>query len=115
MRVMRVASDAELRSAKVVQRLAGLLVDLKRSRREIPNWLSEQLYDRAIYPQWPDGSPFPLPDIDEVFGDDASWRWLGCAMKFAVEPPRQLPQSRTLDRWRIIDLAFRAANDNEPI
>lgn len=56
---------------------------------------------------WPEGTPFELPEIDDAFGGDGSFRWLSDLIRFAEASPRQHPQRRVLERLRLIDLYFR--------
>lgn len=102
-----VASDRQLRRRSHFQRLAIATAALEVSRRELINVISDEIYafDGVIF--WPDGRAFEIPDIDEAFGTDGSFRWVSDFIRFADEPPRQLPQARVVDRLRMIDLYFR--------
>lgn len=106
-----VASDSQLLRKSPVHRLAMATRALELPRREIPNWIADQLFGFEGAIVWPDGRAFDLTDtaIDDAFNDDGSFRWLSDFLRFAEEPPKQRPQSRVLDRLRLIDLAFRIA------
>lgn len=105
-----VATDAQLQRRSHIRRLAMATVSLGYSRRLLINVMADTLYhyDGAII--WRDGRPYDLPEIDDVFGDDPSFRWLSSFLKFAVEPPRQAAQTRVIERLRMIDLHFRIAH-----
>ncbi|ODA66588.1 hypothetical protein A7A08_02355 [Methyloligella halotolerans] len=105
-----VASDFQLRSPAHFQRLAIATAALGLPRRAITDWLADVIYGYDGRILWPNGSEHGLPDIEEVFGDDGSYRWLGYFVKFAEEPPRQRPQARVVERLRVIDLAFKIAH-----
>ncbi|MGH1351639.1 MAG: hypothetical protein ACRBBN_12665 [Methyloligellaceae bacterium] len=108
-----VATDWQLRRISHVQRLALATINVKQekdlSRREIPNWIANVIYDYEGRILWPVGRLFEIHDetIDLAFGDDGSFRWLSDFLSFASEPPKQKPQKRVLTRLRLIDLAFR--------
>lgn len=110
-----VASDRELRRRSYFRRLAmatkALQAELKLSRREIPDWIADTIYAWRGEIVWPDGRPFDVSDtdIDDAFRNDGSFRWLSGFVRFADTVPRQAPQSRIVDRLRLIDLAFRIA------
>ncbi|HML91237.1 hypothetical protein [Methyloceanibacter sp.] len=105
-----VASDFQLRSPHHFQRLAIATAALGLPRRAITDWLADVIYNYEGRILWPNGTEHGLPEIEEVFGDDGSYRWLGYFMKFAEEPPRQRPQARVVERLRVIDLAFKIAH-----
>lgn len=110
-----VASDRELRRRSYFARLAmatkALQAELDISRREMPDWIADTIYEHRGEIVSPDGRPFDVSDtdIDDAFNNDGSFRWLSGFVRFAEESPRQAPQSRVLDRLRLIDLAFRIA------
>jgi len=110
-----VASDRELRRRSYFRRLAmatkALLAELALSRREMPDWIADTIYAYRGEVVWPEGRPFNVSDtdIDDAFNNDGSFRWLSGFIRFADAAPRQAPQSRILDRLRLIDLAFRIA------
>ena len=113
---IRVASDWELRRLSYFRRLAVATANLgqeeKFSRRRFADWLAEVVFFYEGEITWTDGLPYSLPDtlIDDVFGDDQSFRWLSDFVRFAKKPPRQRPQLRILPRLRLISLAFQIAH-----
>jgi hypothetical protein len=86
-------------TAKTLQRDGGW-VSSKLPIKTNPGQIQSAV-DRA------DGRPFELPDIDDAFGGDGSFRWLSDFIRFAEDPPHQLPQRRIIARLRLIDLYFR--------
>lgn len=105
--VVTVASLPELMRSSHYQRLAIATAALEFSRRKLIDEISDALYGFEGRMVWPDGRPFELPDIDDAFGRDGSFRWLSDFIRFAERPPHQLPQRRVIARLRIIDLYFR--------
>lgn len=105
--VVAVASLSELMRPSHYQRLAIATAALEFSRRKLIDEISDILYDFDGKIVWPDGRPFELPDIDDAFGGDGSFRWLSDFIRFAERPPQQLPQRRVIARLRLIDLYFR--------
>lgn len=102
-----VASDRQLRSRAHFQRLAIATAALEVSRRGLIDEIADALYSYEGEFVWPDGTPYPLPYVDDAFGDDGSFRWVSDFIRFAEEPPRQVPQKRIIQRLRLIDLYFR--------
>jgi hypothetical protein len=105
--VVTVASLPELMRSSHYQRLAIATAALEFSRRKLIDEISEVLYGFEGKIVWADGRPFELPDIDDAFGGDGSFRWLSDFIRFAEDPPHQLPQRRIIARLRLIDLYFR--------
>lgn len=106
-RVIRVASDTELRRRSQFQRLAIATAALEIPRRELINVIADAIYTFEGTILHPNGAPFEVPDIDDAFGNDGSFRWVSDFIRFAEEPPRQVPQARIIERLRLIDLYFR--------
>ncbi|MTD94356.1 hypothetical protein GIW81_08415 [Hyphomicrobium sp. xq] len=104
-----VASDRELRSIHHFQRLAIATKALGQPRRGITDWLCDTVYGFKGQILWPNGTPYQVPDIEAVFGEDGSYRWLGYFMDFAEEAPQQRAQERVLERLRVLDLGFKIA------
>lgn len=111
-KVVIVASDDELSRVSHFQRLAIATRALGLSRREIPNWMADAIYDYRGLITWPGGKAFVVgdDDIDAVFNDDGSFRWLSDFINFAEREPGQKPQQRVIERLRLIDLAFRISD-----
>lgn len=102
------AADYQLLRKSHVSRLAIAAVAEGLSRREWPNAIADAIYgfEGTIY--FADGRKFEPADteVDDTFADP-DFRWISDFLAFAVEPPRQRPQLRTLARLRLIDLYFR--------
>ena len=107
-RVVRVATMAELTNQHYYRRMwmAVKNVDIGGRRK----WLDELAacfrdYECEIV--YPSGQPFPLGDIDEIFGDDPDVRWLGYYLRSDPTGTQPKAMSRKLERIRILDLYFR--------
>ena len=105
--VITVASLRELMRPSHFQRLAIATAALEFSRRKLIDEISDVHYGFNGKIVWADGRPFELPDIDDAFGGDGSFRWLSDFIRFAERPPLQVPQRRIIERLRLIDLYFR--------
>ncbi len=105
-----VATNEQLQRRSHVQRLAIATLALGHSRRVMINVIADVLYHYHGDLFWPDGVPYDLPEIDEVFGNDPTFRWVSAFLNFAVETPRQATQERVIERLRMIDLYFRIAH-----
>ena len=107
-----VATDEQLCRTSHFQRLAIATKALGLSRRNIPDWIADEIfsYDGKVLKS--DGQFFLVEDddIDAAFNDDGSFRWLSDFITFAERAPKQAPQGRVLKRLRLIDLAFRIAH-----
>jgi len=55
----------------------------------------------------PDGQPYHLPFIDDVFGDDYEMRWMGYYLKPDVSGLHPNSKTRKVERLQLIDLYFR--------
>lgn len=79
------------------------------SRREVPNFIVDTVFNFNGPIIYPNGKPYEISDtwIDDAFRNDGSFRWLSDFVGFAGRPPMQTPQKRVLERLRLIDLAFR--------
>lgn len=110
-----VATNFELSRIWYFRRLAIATCALDLSRREIPNWIADVIFSYEGRILWPNGEEFRISDtaIDDVFGNDGSFRWISDFLKFgSLRAPRQKPQYRIIKRLRLIDLAFRIAHPN---
>lgn len=108
-RTVVVASDTALRSLSHFQRLSIATAALEVSRRELPNLIADTIYNFEGKIVWPNGTTYDLPDVDDAFGGEGSFRWVSDFIRFAEVPPRQHPQRRVIERLRLIDLYFRIA------
>lgn len=107
-RVIRIASDTELRRKHHQQRLAIAVRALGVSRRELLDLLADFIYGFEGTILWPNGGVFDVTDtlIDDAFAD-ADGRWISDFLGFAEEAPRQRAQQRVVPRLRLLDLYFR--------
>lgn len=106
-RIVVVASDWELRRRSHYMRLAISTVALDVSRRELINVVADTIYGFKGKIIMPNGNPFHIPYVDDVFGNDGSFRWVSDFLRSAAVPPRQMPQLRITPRVGLIDLHFR--------
>ena len=108
-RKVTTASDLELIDPTYYRRLwlAARNISEKVPRR---GWLDELAdcfrdFDGDIV--YPTGEIFQLPDLDEVFGDDAEARWLSYYLKPDESGVNPKSRVRKIERLRMIDLYFR--------
>lgn len=105
-RLIIVPTREELLRPSRFRRLAIATAAQGIPRRKLPNVLADSLYSYPGEIFRADGSPYEIPDIDDVFGNDGSFRWVSAFTRFAVEPPQQAPQERILPRLEVLDLHF---------
>jgi len=113
-----VPEPSELLTIHYYHRLAGATSELRHadgsriSRRDIPFWMADQLFDENLRFEYRDGTPFFVSDtaIDDVFNNDGSFRWLSDLTAFAERPPRQVPQARLVPRLTLLALSFWVAH-----
>lgn len=107
-RVVRIASDTQLRRTPHQQRLAIAVRALGVSRRELLDLLADVIYEFEGTILMPNGGAFEVTDtlIDDAFAD-ADGRWISDFLGFAEQPPRQRAQQRVVPRLRLLDLYFR--------
>lgn len=100
-----VPTDDQLASPVLVQRLGMALGELGLSRRKLMDWIADSFcrFDGMLI--WPNGRPFILPDVDDVFTDMDN-RWMSDLLRFASRAPRQSAQRRTWPRLRLLVLAL---------
>lgn len=111
--VITVVSDAELCHSDYVFNLRNAAADRRIPRRKWRDELARVLYRLDVEFVNPDGIPFDLPDIDDVFPKDKnelpelSDRGIG---RFTTRcKPEETPtlQRRSYERARIFDAYFR--------
>lgn len=108
-RTVVVAADWQLLRLSHHHRLVMALLALGIPRRRVTLWLAHVIYNFKGQVIYPNGTNFGIPDIEVIFGEDGSYRWVGDLKKFAVTPPKQRPHLKVLPRLRVIDLGFRIA------
>ena len=104
--IIFVASTYELLLPGYLRVLASAMRRMGIGRRRWRDVVSDVLYDFKGLMLKPDCSIYVLPDVDDVFGDDFSDRWISAFLN--AENPKL--QKRTLERVRLIDLFFRIAH-----
>jgi hypothetical protein len=99
--------DLLLRPATTA-RLAIALRAKGMSRRITPDWMLDLIYRFRGKISYHDGTPFCrcAVDIDYIFGDEGSFRWLHDFLDFGNEEPKQNMQERVLQRLQIIALVL---------
>ncbi len=109
-----VRNSETLLNVHYFRRLAIAIANLDLPRREIPNWIVDTIYNFEGTIHYPEGRLFIISDtdIDDAFNGDGSFRWLSDFIKFATIPPKQNPQSRLLERLRLLDLALQIDKPN---
>ncbi|GJM04769.1 MAG: hypothetical protein DHS20C09_07600 [marine bacterium B5-7] len=106
-RVIVVATNAELLNEHYYRRLWIAARNLQLPRRR---WLDEiaecflRFNGSIVYAS---GQSFPIPLVDDVFGDDPDMRWLSYYLKADLAGMRPHTVSRKMDRIQLIDLYFR--------
>ncbi|MCF6319725.1 MAG: hypothetical protein L3J83_10700 [Proteobacteria bacterium] len=111
-RVIIVATKEELLNKHYYRRLWLAARNMSIPRR---GWLDEiadcfcQYRGTIVYRS---GEPFPIPFVDDVFGDDMDMRWL--SNYFGSDESGTAPRviSRKIERLQLIDLYFRIKHPN---
>lgn len=106
LRPIVVPTKEELLRPARFRRLAIATAALDIPRRRLPDVLADSLYGYTGVILRADGSAYELPDIDDVFGNDGSFRWISAFTRFAIQPPRQAAQERVLPRLEVLDTHF---------
>lgn len=111
-KIVRVATTSELRNPHYYRRLWIAARNMDISRRNWINTLADCFRDSEHHIVYPSGHPFPLADLDSLFGDDPDGRWFSYYLK--SDPSGSLPAatSRKLERVQIIDLYFRLMHED---
>jgi hypothetical protein len=106
-RIIVIPSDEILSRPATVRRLAVALGAIGISRRRVPDFLCDVIFGNKLTVRYTDGFMFCKCsfDVDTIFGE-GSMRWISDFLKFAVTPPKQRAQTRTLHRLRVIALAL---------
>lgn len=99
--------DLLLRPATTA-RLAIALRAKGMSRRITPDWMLDLIYRFKGKISYHDGTPFCrcAIDIDQIMGDEGSFRWLQDFLEFADQEPRQNMQEKVLPRLQMIALVL---------
>ena len=104
-----VATDEVISSPSYHRRLALATANLNTSRRKLADDIVDALFLFEGELLWPDGAVLYLSDtcLDDAFGGDGSFRWLSQFIRHGQTPLLRRPQSRILERLRLIDLYFK--------
>ncbi len=113
-----VPEPEEVLTRSYYHQLAKAVADLRNadgsymSRRSVPDWMADQLFDERVRFIREDGTLLEISDtaIDDAFNDDGTFRWLSYLVAFAESPPRQAPQARIAERLILLSLAFWVAH-----
>ncbi len=105
--VVVVATTAELKNYHYYCRLWMAARNISLPRRQWLDELAACFRDYRGNVMYPSGELFPIPFVDDVFGDDPDMRWLSYYLSTdgSGKKPRSL--SRKLQRVQLIDLYFR--------
>lgn len=108
-RIVTVATTAELKNEHYYRRLWLAARNIQYGRRKWPDELSDCFIDcgYSYEVQYPSGETFPIPDIDETFGNDPDARWVSDYLMADQSGMRPRYKSRKLGRVQLIDLYFR--------
>ncbi len=107
--IICVATDTELHNEHYYKRLWIAARDLSAqiSRRQWLDEISNCLRDCEAEIVYAVGEPYPIPLVDDVFGNDADMRFISAYLKSAPREERPFSKSRKIERLRLIDLYFR--------
>jgi hypothetical protein len=96
-----------LSSKEFLHDLAVFYGSLDRSRRTIPDWITDQLslWSGGILETTNREFKFEDETVDAAFNHEGSFRWLSDFTKFATEPPRQRAQARVIERLKVMSVA----------
>lgn len=106
-RIIYLATPDELNDIHYLRRLWMAIKNVKISRRSWLEELTATFRDFNGIVLYRSDVPYKMPDIDDLFGNDPTMRWLGY---FLATPPRneKAPaRTRVIERLRVLDLYFR--------
>ena len=104
LKTIYVASKDQLTDQTYIKRLWLAARNMHISRRQWPNVIAYVIYNFDGVILAPDERPWPIPHIDDVFGDP---RWF--SYYFEENDGEPLRKVRQKERLRVIDLYFRIA------
>jgi hypothetical protein len=101
------ADNDTLLSKENAVRLASFIAASRKSRRSIPDWIAQNIYQDGVRIFCSSGAEldFDCNAIDSAFNEDGSFRWISDFVKFASKAPRQKLQDRVLERIRLLEAA----------
>ena len=106
---VRLTHPDQLRSIAYRVDLAKNVYLLGISRRELPNWQAETLYRFNGLVFRTDGTILKFSDtlIDDVYGDDGSFRWTSTLLRYREIPPKRSANKSLLPRLEVWDACFK--------
>lgn len=107
--IVWVPTTEEVVEPATISRLANLLAGLELARRQIPDYMADQIYGylgKIIDKETGREIDMDKVDIDALFNDDPSFRWLSDFLGFAKKPPAQRGQARIAERLKMIQIAL---------
>lgn len=106
-RVTTVATSAELKNEHYYRRLWVAARNIELPRRMWLDELAACFRDYRGDILYPSGEPFPIPYVDDAFGDDPDMRWLSYYLSTDETGKEPRSVSRKIERIQLIDLYFR--------
>ena len=109
-KTITVASDEELKDPDYYTALWKAVREQTFPRRDWLDAIADAIRDFEGDILNPDGTPFDIPLVDDIFGDDPDLRWIGYfeESKPDIEQPKRV--TRKLERLRLLDLYYRLKN-----
>lgn len=102
-----VATNDQLKDPNYYARLWEATTNVDVPRREWLDAIADAIrdYEGELFTAF--GTPYMVPCIDTVFGDDPDMRWMGGFLSANAKGDGPLRQSPMVERLRLIDLYFR--------
>lgn len=105
--VVFVATAEQLSTPSYYRRLWLSVRNLNICRLHWMDVIADTLRDYDGVICYPNGAPYEIPDIDEVFGNDPNMRWFGYYVESDVTGRLPATKARKVDRLRLLDLYFK--------
>ena len=105
--IVVVATDQELPDKHYYRRLWIAARNYDISRRRWLDAIAAAIYEFRGHILKSDGSPWPIPEVDDVMGE-AGGRWISYWFEESDGEPKR--EVRCLERVRLFDLYFRIAH-----
>lgn len=109
-RIINMPTSEEVCEPEAYKKLAEYLASKGISRRKIPDFIADILYNDDFQFVDKNGKIIKFDDevVDRVFGEDESCRWFGDFMERRFEAWKQVPQERVIKRLVIISAVMKA-------
>ena len=109
-RIINMPTSEEVCEPEAYKKLAEYLASKGISRRKIPDFIADILYNEDFQFVDKNGKIIEFDDevVDRVFGEDESCRWFGDFMERRFEAWKQVPQERVIKRLVIISAVMKA-------